>query len=363
MSSHNAFSLADKVAALRQPDAYPQPVDRVECIETHMSWVFLAGDEAWKLKKPVRHEHLDFRTMSARRFYCLEELRLNRALAPHVYLGVVPLRASQNHLWLDREGVEVDWLVRMRRLPAGGFLDARLARGAGTAAATPGDIAADMATHMATHMAAVAALLCGFYRAQPPVALGTSAYLALLQRHSEEDERELMLHSQVLPPGQVQALGAAQRRALEQAAPLLAQRLAAGRVVEGHGDLRPEHVFLGPPLAIIDRLEFSAELRTLDAADEVAFLALECEHSGAAALGAALLQAWRAQAADDVPAHLLHLYRSCRASVRARLAAAHLHEGRYRESPRWPRRVREYFRLAQRHLLRATPALLRPAVR
>lgn len=340
------FPLADKVAALCDPACYPHPVDRVQPLETHMSWVFLAGDNAWKLKKPVQHERLDFRTVSARHFYCLEELRLNRPLAPEVYLDVVPLRASQGRLRVGGSGQTVDWLVRMRRLTATGFLDARLAQGS----VTPDD------------MAAVAARLCGFYRQQAPAPLGTGAYLALLQRHSEEDERELLRHPQVLAPGPVQALGAGQRAALEQAAPLLAQRLATGRVLEGHGDLRPEHVFIGPPLAIIDRLDFSGELRTLDSADEIAYLALECEHAGAAGLGRALMQTYRKQCDDAVPDALLHLYQSCRASVRARLALAHLNEPRYRDMPKWPRRAREYFRLAQRHLRPWAPRQAAPSM-
>jgi aminoglycoside phosphotransferase family enzyme len=115
-------------------------------------------------------------------------------------------------------------------------------------------------------------------------------------------------------------------------------------------------VYLGEPLAIIDCLEFSAELRLLDAADEVGYLALECEMARAAGLAAVLLQAWRECSGDAVPPPLLHLYQSCRACARARLAIRHLREARYQGSPRWRGRALRYLALADRHL-RAGEAL------
>lgn len=141
---------------------------------------------------------------------------------------------------------------------------------------------------------------------------------------------------------------------------MLGARVASGRILEGHGDLRPEHVYLGEPPAIIDCLEFSAELRWLDAADEVGFLALECERARAAALGCVLLHSWREASGDTVPDALLHFYQSCRACSRARLAIRHLREARYRGSPVWRRRAMRYLALAERHL-RACQATLVPA--
>jgi aminoglycoside phosphotransferase family enzyme len=96
----------------------------VEAIETHMSWVFLTHDHAYKLKKPVCSSFLDFSTMDARRHYCEEELRLNRRLAAEVYLGIVELTLnSLGHLQLDGSGRAIDWLIKMRRLPMHRMLD------------------------------------------------------------------------------------------------------------------------------------------------------------------------------------------------------------------------------------------------
>lgn len=329
-----SWSLADKVAALREPASYPEPTRRVEAVETHMSWVFLTDHHAYKLKKPVRYDHQDFSTAGGRHFYCLEELRLNRRLAPQVYLDVLALRAgADRHLRVGGDGAVVDWLVKMRRLPAPLLLDALLERGAATPA----------------HMRAVAARLCAFYRGQPPAPVAPRGYRALLLRHVDEYERELCEPAWGLPLARIRWLCGEQRALLRELAPLLDARAAAGRVVEGHGDLRPEHVWVGEPLAIIDCLEFSGELRMQDSADEVGYLALECERAGALALGQTLLAAYREHCGDDVPPALVHLYQSCRAGVRARLAIAHLRDPQHRGEPKWRARARQYLALALRH--------------
>lgn len=328
--------LAAKVAALRRPEAYGARAGPVEAVQTHMSWVFLAGTRAYKLKKPVRCGHLDFSTVGARHFYCLEELRLNRRLAPDVYLDVVPLVRRGGALRVGGPGTPVDWLVCMRRLPAAEMLDAMLGRGAATPA----------------HMAAVARCLARFHAAQPAAAISKAAYRALLARQIDENERELAgCGAGSLRASRVKALCERQRRLLGAAARVFDARVAAGRVIEGHGDLRPEHVYLGETLAVIDCLEFSQELRTLDGADEIAYLAAECERAGAPALAAALIDAWRRESADAPAAGLLDFYASLRCAVRARLAAAHLRDRRYRtDAARWLARAAQYMGLARRHL-------------
>lgn len=327
-------ALAVKLAALHDPACYPVPADRIEAIESHMSWVFLTPAHAWKLKKPVHFPPLDFRGMAARHFYCLEELRLNARLAPSVYLDVVPLTLQPDgSLRLAGSGMAVDWLVKMRRLPSELLLDALLARHAATPA----------------QMRAIAGRLAAFYCAQPAAAIDARAYRVLLLRRIDEDEQDLGAPAWELPAARVRWLCAWQRAFLVRHAHQFDERVDAGWVVDGHGDLRPEHVWLGEPLAIIDALEFSGELRLQDAADEVAFLALECERAHAAPLARELLAAWRAASGDVVPAALLNFHQSCRACHRARLAILHLQERRYRDSPQWRRRALRYLALAERH--------------
>lgn len=340
-------TLADKVMALRDPATYPEPTRLVQAVETHMSWVFLTDQHAYKLKKPVRYDHQDFRSVAGRRFYCEEELRLNRRLAAPVYLDVVPLVANADgHLRIGGQGSVLDWLVKMRRLPAGAMLDALLARGIATPA----------------QLRDVAIRLAEFHRRQPRAPLDADGYRAMLARRIDEDEHDLCDPACALPRTHIAALCDRQRALLRELAACLDGRVGQGRIVECHGDLRPEHVYLGEPLAIIDCLEFSEELRWLDPADEVGFLALECERARAAGLGRTLLQSWREASGDPVPEALVHFYQSCRACSRARLAIRHLREARYRGSPVWRRRALRYLALAERHL-RACTATSAPAAR
>ena len=116
------------------------------------------------------------------------------------------------------------------------------------------------------------------------------------------------------------------------------------------------------PPAIIDRLEFSAELRTLDCADELAFLGLECERLGAPQLGTVLLAAYLELTGDAPEPALIHFYQSYRAGIRAQLAAWHLREVRYRDSPKWPSRARQYLQLAAQHMQDCESALRRDRV-
>lgn len=326
-------TLDSKVAFLRHAGSYPEPAYRVEAIETHMSWVFLAGAYVYKLKKPVCYELLDFRTLEARRFYCEEEVRLNRRLAAEVYLGTIPLTLDAHaHLQLDGHGTPIDWLVKMCRLPSRQMLDYAILHQSVTDA----------------DFERVAAHLAAFYGACEPVPTDPRNYRARLQRQIEANRRELDLETYHLPQPRVDAVCQAQAAAVESMASLFDAR--ANRIVEGHGDLRPEHICLRPQLAIIDCLEFSRELRLVDRADEMAFLALECERLGAAAAGATLLARYGALSGDVADARLIHFYQSYRAGMRATISVRHLQEEKFRYSPQWLQRTLQYLQLAEQHI-------------
>ncbi|MDZ7590021.1 MAG: hypothetical protein U5L05_04875 [Rubrivivax sp.] len=313
-------------------------VASVETIETHMSWVFLAGEHVLKMKKPVRYPFLDFSTLAAREFNCREELRLNARLAPGVYLGLMALQQQGGGLALVAQaqlpaaGRTVDWLVLMRRLPAGRMLDRLIATGS----ATPGEIDA------------LAGVLADFYRRAPAAGVTPPEHLARFQREQAVN-REVLLHPAHGLPDAAAALDALDD-ALARHAPLLLARAAGGHVVDGHGDLRPEHVCLQIPPVVIDALEFNAALRAVDPFDELAFLGLECEMAGAAWIGPRLLAACAAVLGDPPPAALLALYTAYRAQLRARLALAHLLEPQPRTPLKWPG-------LAQRYLQRSVALL------
>jgi aminoglycoside phosphotransferase family enzyme len=331
-----AVSVAEKVAALREPATYPDGAQSVEVVETHMSWVFLTEQFVYKLKKPARYDGLDCSRLETRHFFCQEEVRLNRRLAPAVYIDIVALRQDgQGRLRLGGEGEIVDWLVWMRRLTAHLTLDRLIEAGGATPA----------------HMRRVAEHLAAFYRRLARAVTDPIPFAARLRREIDTFERDLCDPAWALPADEVTTVCTWLRTTLSDCREMLDARVRAGRIVEGHGDLRPEHVWLGEPMAIIDCLEFSAELRTLDTADELTFLALECERLGAPQLGRALFDAY-AEFTGDVPAPaLVDFYQAFRACVRANIAIRHLREACYRDDPKWPRRAREYLALARQKVL------------
>ncbi|MDX1606032.1 MAG: hypothetical protein R3202_07540, partial [Candidatus Competibacterales bacterium] len=216
--SQEEVPLEEKIAFLSSPAAYAAAVGTVTRRETHMSWVFLAGDRAYKLRKPVRYPFLDFSTREAREADCRAEIRLNRRLAPAVYLGLARLtRDADGRLALDGEGQTVDWLVRMRRLPEDGMLDHAIGRGTVTEAS----------------IERLAAVLARFYRALDPVRVALGDYLAGFV-HQQYQNRALLSDPRLAPAAVEWAPVLDGLDALLARAPqLLAARARTGRIVEG----------------------------------------------------------------------------------------------------------------------------------
>jgi aminoglycoside phosphotransferase family enzyme len=329
-----AVALEAKVEFLGRPDAYPEAPSRVDAVETHMSWVFLSDVHAYKLKKPVRYAYLDFSTIEARRLNCEQEVRLNRRLAADVYLGVIPLvLGAEGRLCLGGPGETVDWLVQMRRLPAERMLDHLIRSGAVKSA----------------EISLLARRLARFYAQAAPHSITPQAYRQSLAERIEANLRELASPEFGLGQDVPERLARSQLGFLASHSELFDSRVRQGRIVEGHGDLRPEHVCLLPEPVVIDCLEFNREFRILDPADELGYLALECERLHAPEVGRWLLESYIAASGDAPPAALLHFYQGCRAVLRAKLAIWHLRDDGRHPQNKWVATAREYLELAQRH--------------
>lgn len=328
----------DLVAFLRLPESYPERPPHVEVRQTHMSWVFLTDRHVYKLKKPVRTNHLDFSTPEARRRNCLEELRLNRRLAEDVYCGVVPLTQDETGaLALDGAGEAVDWLVKMRRLPADQTLEARIARG---------DVGE-------AEIRQLARVLARFYReVAAPVTMSGADYRQRIEQDVRQTAAELALPCYPISGALCESAVRGQLAFLRRAAALIEARAEAGHLVEGHGDLRPEHVYLLPDPRILDCLEFNRDLRLLDPGDELGYLALECERLGAGWIGVCLLSVYAEETGDRPAPTLVDFYQSYRALLRAKLAIWHLNDAVVRDAEKWPRRADHYLRLAADHASR-----------
>lgn len=310
-----------------------------------MSWVFLAGEYAFKLKKPLHNAYLDFRSVDARCRACAEELQLNQRLAPDIYLGVEMISLdADGRLQFGTGGERVDCLVRMRRLPERVMLSTRLVQG----------------TVDRRILEAVGARIARFHRSLPALRPVPREWRKTIGETIASNASALLAYPQWLPTTGVDRLCQQQRAFLIGHAAWIDARIYQGCMVEGHGDLRAEHVFINQTVGAIDCLEFSAELRQLDCADEIGFLALDCERLAGEAVGNALLQHYQAITRDYPPPALLHFYQSVRAAIRARLAILRLSEPSYRPHHAWVSRARLWLQLAIQHaaLMRSDQACI-----
>jgi aminoglycoside phosphotransferase family enzyme len=326
-------TIDDKVAFLSQPGSHTDSPERVEVVETHFAWIFLSKQFAYKLKKPIKFHELDFSTLAKRRYNCDLELRLNARLAEAVYIGVVPLtRVGSGGMELGGHGEPLEWLVKMHRLPRNRMLD-RLA----------------LNDAIGKHeLEKVLEKLAAFYARTDRAPFTGAQYRRMQTQQIRRFAAAMIPASDGIDMTEMDALVDSQIRFIEQNESLLDARIAEHRVVDAHGDLKPEHIYVSDNPQIIDCLEFSAELRLLDTAEELSFLDLECERLGNAPLGRRIRSLYESVCDDPLDESLYEFYRSKRCLARALVSAWHLQEGVEEEERRyWSKRARWYIASAQ----------------
>jgi len=291
--------------ALQRPGEPP-----VAAIETHISWVLLDGRFAWKIKKPVRLGFLDFEGLATRKRYCDEELRLNRRLAPQLYLEVVPIAGSVDAPRLGGAGEPIEYAVKMRQFEAGALLSERLAAGRLEAA----------------QLERLAGRLALFHE-QAPVA-GADTPFGSAARIEADTAQVLDGLSAFVAPAVLSALRErldARARGLR---PLFERRKAAGRVREGHGDLHLANaVALGDDMTAFDCIEFDPGLRWIDVCSDIAFLAMDLLAHDRPDLAFHFLDAWLAASGEHDGLPALRYYLVYRALVRALVARIRAAQG------------------------------------
>ena len=330
---------------LRNPRSYPGNHGPVEYIETHISQVFLTERFVYKLKKPVRYDFLDFSTIEKREHACREELRLNRRLARDVYLGFWPITLdAQRQLHFGGPGRVLDWVLQMHRLPAERMLDTLI---------RAGQLADADIRQLAGHLAR-------YYAQAEPLVLRADEYLTALKAHVQGNCDYLLTAAECLDLIQVQRVHAAQQRLLRGSVEQFASRVLDGRMIDGHGDLRPEHICLVDPPVVFDCIEFSADLRRIDVLDELCFLAMECDALEAPAVGTAILDAYRLQSNDRAPIMLSAFYQAYRACVRGKVAVMRSRQLSGDACVAQRELAQRYMELADRYLQASTsrPALV-----
>ncbi|MBE1495650.1 aminoglycoside phosphotransferase family enzyme/predicted kinase [Amycolatopsis lexingtonensis] len=293
--------------------------------ETHIGAVFLVGDLAYKLKKPVDLGFLDFSARKTRERVCHREVELNRRLAPDVYLGVADVTGP--------DGEVLDHLVVMRRMPEDRRLSALVRRRAPLSLA----------------IRRLARQLAAFHSraARGPEIDADETRDAVRDRWRDSFEQVRPFHGAVLDPATALEIEALAEEFLAGREPLFERRIAEGHVVDGHGDLLADDVFClddGP--RVLDCLEFDDRLRHVDVLDDVAFLAMDLERLDAPELGAQLLLDYREFSGDPAPPALVHHYLAYRAFVRVKVACLRHAQG----DPEAAALAREYAELTLWHL-------------
>ena len=316
MRAHSTAHSAERtsrnlVADLLRTAAYPGPQpEHVELRETPISWVFLTEGDVYKIKKPVQFAFLDFSTLDARRRACEAELLLNTRLATGAYFGLVPVRrGADGHLHFGPEGEVVDWAVHMLRLPDAFRGDVRLSAG----------------TFLPAHIDALAVMLADFHaRARCDAATSDWGTLDAIGRNVRENFAEVdPAKERLLTIAQAYEVERWQHGFLHDRARAFDRRRLAGRIREGHGDLRLEHFFVGDEgeLTIIDCIELGDRFRSADVCADIAFLSMDLAAKGHVELAERFLARY-ARAADDYDLYsVVDFYEGYRAYVRGKVSA------------------------------------------
>ncbi len=332
------------IAALQNPALYDHPVERFEVVETHISWVLLTGPYAYKIKKPVDLGFLDFSTLEKRRFFCGEELRLNRRLAPDLYLDVVAITGSAGSPRLGGAGPAIEYAVKMKQFPREGELDRVLARGElGTA-----------------HIDALAREIAAFHGrvavAGEDAPFGSPERIAQPIRDNFKTIREKSADQADLQKiSDLDAWSEAARGALTS---VFLERKRGGFIRECHGDLHLANIaWVDGRAMIFDCIEFSEGLRWIDVMSEAAFLTMDLDDRGAPELSRRWLNGYLELTGDYAGLRVLRFYQVYRALVRAKVACIRMGQAGAGDRERLEREYRGYVDLAGRYTRPARPAL------
>jgi aminoglycoside phosphotransferase family enzyme/predicted kinase len=305
------LELDQLIEALSNPGAYPHSAGAIEIRHTHISVVFLAGEYAYKIKKPVDFGFLNFSTLERRRHFCEEELRLNRRLAPSVYLRVVGVTDGSAGLRIGGDGETIEWAVQMQRLPADATMQQRLMRG---------DVRPELVERLARRMAA-------FYRQAD-----TGEWIAAFGRFSVVAGNARENFDQAAPQVGVtlsrqvyQRLRERTEHALTELHPLIERRARPGIIRDTHGDLHLDHVYVFPDrpppvdLIIVDCIEFNERFRFADPVADMSFLRMDLLFHGRKDLAHAFEDAYFRAAGEEEGKPLVPFYTAYRAAVRGKV--------------------------------------------
>ena len=301
------------VNALRNPEAYDEEVDYVRVLQTHISYIFLTGRYAYKIKKPVNFGFLDFTTLEKRRFYCEEEVRLNRRLCGDMYIGVLPITYSHGIFRIGGSGEPVEYTVKMRELPQETLMSEKLRRG---------EIDVEV-------MDDIARILSDFHRRTETNSeireYGSIRIVKFNWDENFDQTREFI--GRTIGRGEYLFIKRAINEFLERQRSLFKLRQESDRIRECHGDLHSGNIFIADKIYIYDAIEFNKRFRYCDVASDMAFLLMDLEFLNRRDLSARLLDRYVDYSGEgDDFLEILPFYKCYRAYVRGKVTSFKLND-------------------------------------
>jgi aminoglycoside phosphotransferase family enzyme len=326
------------VEALLKPEIYAHHPQKVELVQTQMSFLFLTGDYAYKVKKPVDLGYLDYTTLEKRRFFCHQELELNRRLCPDAYLEVVPVVSRHGQIYLGGEGDAIEYAVKMKQLPADRMMDKLLPRNLVTV-----DMVARVAEKLAAfHHNAVTSPEISAYGKPEAIKINTDENFTQTEKYINIS----------IPSNRYRHIKAYTDNFLKSNKSLFQKRVEGGRIRDCHGDLHAAHVCLADGIYIYDCIEFNDRFRYGDVASEVAFLAMDLDRFRHADLSQAFVDAYVRLSRDEDLPQLLNFYKCYRAYVRGKVSSFMLDDHYIPETEKagFLAASRMYFELAESYI-------------
>jgi aminoglycoside phosphotransferase family enzyme/predicted kinase len=342
---------------LQDPALFDHPIDKFEVIETHISWVLLTGKFVYKIKKPVNFGFLDFSTLEKRCFYCNEELRLNRRLAPELYLDVVAIHGSEEHPGFGDHQPVIEYAVKMRQFPQSSQLD-RLLERQGFGCDLMEKLAEKIANfHLSIESASEESEFGDVEQVKHPVL-----------ENFEQIRTNFDLSNETQPGNSTQSVAHTlalleqwSRRQLDELSETIQQRKQKGYIRECHGDMHLRNIALwDSKIVIFDCIEFNPDLYWIDVISEIAFLIMDLEDRQQELLAMRFLNRYMEITGDYEGVKLLRFYKVYRAMVRAKVAALRIHQEQpgsdeYRQTYQ---EFYQYLQLAEKFISPAAPCLL-----
>lgn len=335
------------IQSLKNPNLYDHPTEKFELIETHISWVLLTGPTAYKIKKAVDLGFLDFTTLEARYFYCNEELRLNKRLAPELYLDVISITGSPDAPQINGSGPVIEYAVKMKQFPQEARLDRVLERG-------------ELKTHHIDELAHLLANFhetCGAVGKETPFGRPEKIYQPV-QECFEQMDRIIDDKKDLACLHQIKSWAESEYARLQS---IMKDRRECGFIRECHGDVHLANMTLYEGrIVLFDCIEFNENLRWIDVMSEVAFAVMDLEDRHVPNFANRLLNLYLEQTGDYGGLRLLRFFQVYRALVRAKVACIRLHqEGlSQQEKDSVSKQYREYFKLAKQYTEPHPPRLI-----